>query len=195
MGGNSGDSKENAALITACWGIIGATAGRLVSHPIDTIKARLQVTTNTSFSLGKNSKIFGSAKEVITKEGITGLYKGLPTAITGSIPGAFLYFGSYEYFKKHTLEIEFLKKHSFISYLAGGMFAETVSWIIFVPVDVLKERLQVQSKLKLYKYDSDFDAIKQVIRNEGIRGLYKAYPATVLSFGPFSALYFMFYEK
>ena len=30
---------------------------------------------------------------------------------------------------------------------------------------------------------------------EGLTGLYKGYGATVLSFGPFSGLYFMFYEK
>ena len=30
---------------------------------------------------------------------------------------------------------------------------------------------------------------------EGARGLYRAYGATVMSFGPFSALYFLFYEK
>jgi hypothetical protein len=28
-----------------------------------------------------------------------------------------------------------------------------------------------------------------------VRGLYRAYGATVMSFGPFSALYFLFYEK
>lgn len=33
------------------------------------------------------------------------------------------------------------------------------------------------------------------MKMEGLRGLYKAYGATVLSFGPFSGLYFMFYEK
>lgn len=32
------------------------------------------------------------------------------------------------------------------------------------------------------------------MKSEGLRGLYKAYGATVLSFGPFSGLYFMFYE-
>jgi hypothetical protein len=32
------------------------------------------------------------------------------------------------------------------------------------------------------------------MRTEGARGLYRAYGATVMSFGPFSALYFMFYE-
>ncbi len=31
--------------------------------------------------------------------------------------------------------------------------------------------------------------------NEGVRGLYRAYFATITSFGPFSALFFMFYEK
>jgi hypothetical protein len=30
--------------------------------------------------------------------------------------------------------------------------------------------------------------------SEGIKGLYRAYAATVFSFGPFSALYFMLYE-
>jgi hypothetical protein len=49
--------------------------------------------------------------------------------------------------------------------------------------------------LKAYAYKNDLDAIRQIKATEGTRGLYKAYMATVLSFGPFSALYFMFYER
>ncbi len=75
------------------------------------------------------------------------------------------------------------------------MAAETVACILFVPIDVIKERLQVQSTLRTYKYEGDIDAIRVIARTEGIRGLYKAYPATVLSFGPYSALNFLFYEK
>ena len=74
------------------------------------------------------------------------------------------------------------------------MFAETIACMIFVPVDVVKERRQVQSTLKNYHYASDLDAIRKIRATEGIRGLYRAYGATVMSFGPFSALYFMFYE-
>mgnify|MGYP001020664140 CR=1 FL=1 len=81
-----------------------------------------------------------------------------------------------------------------MSYLAGGMFAETIACIIFVPVDVIKERRQVQANLGTFKYRNDLDAIRQVVGTEGIRGLYRAYGATVMSFGPFSALYFFFYE-
>ena len=47
----------------------------------------------------------------------------------------------------------------------------------------------------MYNYRNDVDAFKQIRKTEGIRGLYRAYGATVISFGPFSALYFMFYEK
>jgi len=74
------------------------------------------------------------------------------------------------------------------------MFAETIACMMFVPIDVIKERRQVQSDLKTFNYKSDLDAIKQIAKVEGVRGMYKAYGATVLSFGPFSALYFMFYE-
>ena len=49
--------------------------------------------------------------------------------------------------------------------------------------------------MKTFTYKSDIDAIKQISQIEGVRGLYRAYGATVFSFGPFSALYFMFYEQ
>ena len=44
-------------------------------------------------------------------------------------------------------------------------------------------------------YKNDLDAIKQILKTERVWGLYRAYGATVMSFGPFSALYFLFYEK
>jgi hypothetical protein len=123
------------------------------------------------------------------------LYRGFAIHILGSIPAGFLYFGSYEFFKRHSLKYPYLQEHPFISYLLGGMFAETVSCIFFVPVDVIKERRQVQANLKSFRYSNDVDAIRQVLKSEGLRGLYRAYGATVMSFGPFSAFYFLFYEK
>ena len=195
MGGQSDDKGDNSAFVSAWWGIFGSSAGKAFSHPIDTIKARLQVVSGSTATRGEGSVIINTGRQVIKNEGISGLYKGLPTSIIGGIPAAFLYFGSYEFWKKHTLQIEFLKNNPFISYLSAGMFAETIAWLLFVPTDVIKERLQVQSKLKHYEYLSDIDAIRQIIKNEGVRGLYKAYPATVFSFGPFSAFYFLFYEK
>jgi hypothetical protein len=44
--------------------------------------------------------------------------------------------------------------------MAGGMFAETVACSIFVPIDVIRERRQVQSNLKEFYYKNDFDAVR-----------------------------------
>ena len=89
----------------------------------------------------------------------------------------------------------------------------TGSCIVFVPVDVIKERLQVQhticthntssstitstssSSNKLPIYKGSFDALLQICQQEGVRGIYKGYGATLLTYGPFSALYFLLYEE
>lgn len=95
----------------------------------------------------------------------------------------------------------------FAVHFSSGMLAEAVTCIIYVPVDVVKERMQVQSRESLipnndslrkpqsYHYNGSLDALKQIIRTEGMQGIYRGYWATLASFGPFSALYFVFYER
>ena len=149
----------------------------------------------TRASAPTGSVIKSIVQETVAKEGLGGLYRGFSISLWGSLPAAGLYFGSYEFCKSRVLERKFFQDHPFVAYLAGGMFAETVACILFVPVDVIKERRQVQSNMGTFKYRNDFDALRQILKTEGTRGLYRAYGATVMSFGPFSALYFLFYEK
>ena len=83
------------------------------------------------------------ANDTVAKEGVGGLYRGFAISIYGVIPASGLYFGSYEFFKKNTLEYQYLQEHPFLAYLAGGIFAEVVACALFVPIDVIKERRQV----------------------------------------------------
>lgn len=66
------------------------------------------------------------------------------------MPAAGLYFGSYEFFKGKTLEYKWLQERPFVAHFAGGMFAEAVACALFVPIDVIKERRQVQADLKTF---------------------------------------------
>ena len=75
----------------------------------------------------------------------------------------------------------------------------------------MKERLQVQvqssSKTSnsrihtsginaiLPQYTGSLDALKQICQQEGLRGIYRGYGATLMTYGPFSALYFFLYEE
>ena len=99
------------------------------------------------------------------------------------------------------------KYHNSI-FFSCGMIAEVMSCILFVPVDVVKERLQV-ARSTIAKgavenfstssahghYRGSAHALRTIIAEEGLRSIYRGYGATVLSYGPFSALYFLFYEK
>jgi len=55
---------------------------------------------------------------------------------------------------------------------------------------------RINSKLKgLPQYQSSRHAFSVMMRTEGLAGVYKGYWATLASFGPFSAFYFLFYEQ
>lgn len=190
---NTSHSQKNSdktVVISMISGILAGSLSKLVMHPVDTLKAIIQVDT----SVTNRPRIFGTLKHQIKNEGVMSLYRGLPIAVLGSIPGSVLYFGSYEFAKKKLLLLENFSKGEFLIYFISGMFAEIISCMVYVPVDVIKERRQVQSTLKSFTYKNDLDAIKTIIKQEGVRGYYKAYGATVMSFGPMSAFYFMFYE-
>mmetsp|Transcript_16658 Transcript_16658/g.24183 ORF Transcript_16658/g.24183 Transcript_16658/m.24183 type:complete len:307 (+) Transcript_16658:42-962(+) len=172
-----------------------ATAGiisRFLCHPIDTCKAKLQ------FS---DAKIFAgtisTAMQTIRNEGVLGLYQGVGAVIVGGVPGVVIYLISYEKSKEFiNSSFSFFKEHPSLSYFSAGMIAEAACCTVFVPVDVIKERLQTQSSsLATIKYNGSIDAMRTILRVEGFRGIYKGYGATLFSYGPFSALYFLLYEE
>ena len=75
------------------------------------------------------------------------------------------------------------------SHLLAGVGAEAVACVVFVPVDVVKERCQVHS------YTSSYECFRTVLKKEGPRALYRGYAPTLWSFGAFSGLYWAFYEQ
>jgi hypothetical protein len=154
------------------------------------------------------------------QEGLRALYGGFGAVIIGGTPGTVLYLTGYAFFRDSlSVAVSTTRRHDedsgrtseyekptlpnsqeFAVHFMSGMLAETVSCIIYVPVDVVKERMQVQRKVNAssssgYQYSGSWDALRQITKTEGVRGIYKGYGATLASFGPFSALYFMFYEQ
>lgn len=181
---------DKNVLVSFLSGTISGSISKLLTHPMDTIKANLQVNQDKKFQ--GISNIFNKTYK---EEGIKGFYKGISISVIGSIPASGLYFGSYEYAKKNLIKGDFFKRHEAISHFLGGIFAEAISCIFWVPIDIIKERRQVQNTLKTYDYKSDFHALTTILNTEGVKGIYKAYLATIGSFGPTTALYFMIYEK
>lgn len=168
-----------------------ATAGsfaRTLCHPIDTCKAKLQ-----------SSELFKGLRDVtkttFKAEGFRGFFPGLGAVLVGGVPGVCIYITSYDACKNSLSKVKVLDDYEFVTYLTSGMFAEALCCLFFVPVDVIKERMQIQSNQYKNPYRNSADALKTILRQEGVRGIYKGYYATLSSFGPFSALYFLMYEE
>ena len=186
-----------------------ATAGiisRLFTHPLDTAKAQMQAGgLNAAHLKGPWDALF----KTYAREGVRGWYRGFGVILVGGTPGTILYLCGYDMFKNNLSSLAYndqatIKSDSkeFTIHFASGMLAETCACLVYVPVDVIKERLQVQSlyvqghsKTNENLYKGSADAFRKIMRSEGLRGIYKGYGATLASFGPFSAFYFVFYEK
>jgi Mitochondrial carrier protein len=161
--------------------------GRFFLHPVDTVKSRLQSHDVRFKTIGS---VFRAAAQT---EGISGLYRGFTAILMGGIPGTCIYLTAYESLKvRLTSDGRF---SPFAVYLSSGLIAEAMCCVLYVPVDVVKERLQVQTAASSYRYTGSLNALSTILRTEGVRGLYLGYASTIMSYGPFSALYFLIYEK
>lgn len=109
-------------------------------------------------------------------------------------PASCLFWGAYETFKYHYRQTVGLQNDMLINFLSG-LSAECVSCIMWLPIDIIKERQQVQGVIRKYNYRNSLDAIRQITNHEGIVGLYRAYGATVMSFGPLLGVNLMLYER
>ncbi len=178
--------------------LASATAGavsKIAFHPIDTAKSQVQA--------GKNSSAWKAFMDTYRTNGLKGLYRGIGAVLVGGTPAVMIYLTTYEITKNKFDSINY-PLPEFVKHFSAGMFAEACSCSIFVPVDVIKERLQVYQTLSVTKssysdkgmiYKNSWDSLKQIMKHEGLLGIYKGYGATLMSFGPFSAFYFAFYEQ
>ena len=178
-------------MASACSG----TLARFPCHPLDTCKTLLQGTLQKD-----GSPVFRGVLDVMRRtvqaEGVGGLYRGFGVTALGSAPATCLYITSYESAKVGLGGTGGWLPSPFI-HLGSGLLAEAVSCVFWVPIDVTKERLQAQAHGAggdgAPRYRGSLDALQVIGRTEGLRGLYKGYMATLLSFGPYSALFFAFY--
>jgi hypothetical protein len=161
---------------------------RIPTHPLDTVKARIQASR-------ERVGVGAVARSTLAAEGLAGFYRGFAAAFLLSAPAACVYFTSYEVAKAGFLASPLADAVPLAAqHFTAGLAAEAASCVLWVPIDVVKERLQVQSAAAPV-YRSGRHAVASILRAEGLPGLYRGYGATLASYGPFSALYFLFYEQ
>jgi hypothetical protein len=92
----------------------------MICHPIDTLKAKLQVSSSS------NITIRSIVQTTMQTEGIAGFYRGVGAVLIGGVPGVCVYITTYEKCKQSLQSSEFFQNYPFYSYMISGIAAEAL---------------------------------------------------------------------
>tara|TARA_Y100001970_G_scaffold49054_1_gene62207 strand:+ start:153 stop:959 length:807 start_codon:yes stop_codon:yes gene_type:complete len=165
-------------------GISGLVAMSII-YPLETIRTRLSL--QLCHSHYQNP--FHVVKALTYKE----LYGGLGISLLGFGPfSAFNYMFYYNY-KKLFEKQQFSKNN--VHLLAGGLSGMSAICLTY-PSDLLRRRFQMQGFSKeVPKYTGIYNSMKTIVKEEGVRGLYRGLgPACIRNF-PCLAIQFWCFEK
>ncbi|KAK8657733.1 hypothetical protein V6N13_035957 [Hibiscus sabdariffa] len=193
------------------WGAIAGAFGEGMMHPIDTIKTRIQSQALLSGSQSQKS-IVQMVRTVWVADGLRGFYRGIAPGITGSLATGATYFGVIESTKKWIEESHPNLGGHWAHFIAGAV-GDTLGSFVYVPCEVIKQRMQVQgsgtswnsaimkdkmrmkSGAQMYGYYTGmFQAGCSIWKEQGLKGLYAGYGSTLARDVPFAGLMVMFYE-
>ncbi|GLJ44257.1 hypothetical protein SUGI_0925050 [Cryptomeria japonica] len=163
-------------------------------YPISVVKTRLQVTIRQ----GSNPSAISIFRNILKADGVSGLYRGFGTVVTGAVPGRIIFLTTLETTKIGALTItEKLNlpepTQAAIANGVAGMISSLAAQSVFVPLDVVSQRLMVQGTAGAIKYRGGFDAARKIIKTDGIRGLYRGFGMSVLTYSPTSAVWWASY--
>jgi len=186
--------KNDKPLITIDNFIAGAVAGStqiLSGQPLDIIKVRLQT------SGGQAIKI---VKSIFKKQGVKGFYKGTLLPLLGQSLCLASQFTGFNLIKRMIAKYKYENNESKLNIfdiMFAGFGASIFYSFIMSPMELGRIKMQVKNKGKKNEpiYKSSIDAIRQIYKTQGIRGLYFGYSATNLRESLGGAIYFGIYES
>ncbi|KAJ1445187.1 mitochondrial carrier domain-containing protein [Pelagophyceae sp. CCMP2097] len=159
-------------------GALATALGDVAMHPVDTVKTVQQA---GGISLG------AAIKKLSAKGGIGPFYDGVvPYAIADGLSGA-VKFATYEKCKRWCA-VNVPQEHLAASSFGCAAVAFIASSVILVPGELLKQRLQAGI------YPSLAVGVKRLLTEEGFRGLYTGYAATLVRDVPYTMLELGLYD-
>ncbi|KAI4346710.1 hypothetical protein L6164_007583 [Bauhinia variegata] len=177
--------------------VVGAgifTGITVALYPVSVVKTRLQVATKDTVE--RNA--FSVIKGLLRTDGVPGLYKGFGTVITGAIPARIIFLTFLETTKVSAFRLlePFRLSETTQAAIANGvagMASSLFAQAVFVPIDVVSQKLMVQGYAGNVKYSGGLDVARKVIRSDGIRGLYKGFGLSIMTYSPSSAVWWASY--
>lgn len=182
--------------ITMPWEIgAGMSAGAcqvIFTNPLEIVKIRLQMqggSTAKTLQPGEIPHKRLTAAQIIRQLGLKGLYKGATACLLRDVPFSAIYFPTYANIKYHMFNYDPhdpTKKHSLSTWqlLVSGALAGAPSAFFTTPADVIKTRLQMETKHGEVRYKGIMQAFGTIMKEEGFTAFFKGSLARVFRSSP-----------
>ena len=174
----------------------GALAGvisRLITYAPDTAKARLQIQGSGRTTV-HYSGAWHAMRTIWTVEGYSGLYRGFLPVISGVLPANMAYFSGYELGRTFMQRTEANVVPQTIKDSVAGATGQLVSGVVWTPIDLVKERLQVGRVLQAAgPVEGGVTAVLHSLGN--FRGLFRGYWLTNSVWLPWNMIYMAVYAE
>lgn len=163
-----------------------------ITFPTEYVKTQLQLDERN----GANKRYKGivdCVRQTVNEHGVRGLYRGLSVLVYGSIPKSAIRFGAFEEFKKRNLNPDgTLSPHKrFLCGLGAGI-SEAV--LIVTPMETIKVKFIHDQSLAQPKFRGFFHGVREIVREQGLRGTYQGLTATMMKQGSNQAIRFFVVE-
>ncbi|KAF7731882.1 hypothetical protein EC973_007713 [Apophysomyces ossiformis] len=186
---SSGSVSSVERMMAACSGAILTT---LLVTPLDVIKTRLQ--SQVIPGSVKTQQLHGTwdgITKIVRHEGIPALWRGLSAGLVMAIPSTIIYFVGYDYIRDQT-QIVNQTLHDYSPLWAGGA-ARVVAAAVISPIELFRTRLQ--SVEGLQGFGDVWRGVVRMVHKDGVSSLWRGLLPTMLRDVPFSAVYWMGYER
>ncbi|TVU09742.1 hypothetical protein EJB05_43236, partial [Eragrostis curvula] len=135
----------------------------------------------------------GAAAAILRREGPLAFYRGFATSLAGTVPARALYMGALEATRSAVgpAALNLGAPEPAASAAAGavaGLAAAVAAQVVWTPVDVISQRLMVQGNpCPASRYRGGLDAFRKILASEGVRGLYRGFGMSILTYAPSNA--------
>ncbi|KAJ5122798.1 Mitochondrial carrier protein RIM2 [Penicillium atrosanguineum] len=199
----STQKKSHDSLVHLLAGASGGFATAIVTSPLDVLRTRLQSDfyqrpsqSSSEAPLHASHKTTRIISSIYRAEGWKAFFRGPGPSLAGVVPATAIKFYVYGNCKRIGAQMTGYGEDSTLIHAQAAISAGIATATATNPIWLVKTRLQLDKNLATggRRYKNSLDCLQQVLRQEGIRGLYKGLSASYLG-SVETALHLVLYER
>ncbi|KAL2017504.1 hypothetical protein VTK56DRAFT_2046 [Thermocarpiscus australiensis] len=176
-------------------GAVAGGAATAATYPLDLLRTR--------FAAQGNDRVYANLRRAVVQiardEGVRGFFRGLAPGLAQIVPYMGVFFAVYETLRPHLGRLD-------LPFSSGGALAGTIASVTAktgtFPLDLVRKRIQVQGPTRgryvhknIPEYRGTVSTVRTILRNEGLRGLYRGLTVSLFKAAPASAVTMWTYER